>query len=235
MITLHNVSAFYGQVQALRAVSVSVLPGKIFSVLGANGAGKTTLLRTILGLTQASGSIRFDGADISRLPTHERIRRGIAVVPEGRRLFSQFTVGENLYIGAFNRNDHIAMEQDVEEICGMFPILRKRFSQPAGTLSGGEGQMLAIGRALMSRPKLLLLDEPSVGLMPIAVTEIFNLVADICKTKGLTVLLVEQNAKKALRVAHQAAVLELGGIVMEGDAESLKTDIRIQDAYLGAH
>jgi branched-chain amino acid transport system ATP-binding protein len=235
MISLHNVSAYYGQVQALRMVSLSLDPGRIFSVLGANGAGKTTLLRTILGLTRATGAIKFDGNDISGLPTHERVRRGIAVVPEGRKLFSQFTVGENLHIGAINRNDRAAIEADVDELCAIFPILRKRFDQPSGTLSGGEGQMLAIGRALMSRPKLLLLDEPSVGLMPIAVTEIFNMVADICRKKGLTVLLVEQNAKKALKIAHQVAVLELGGIAIEGDAEALKSDGRIKDAYLGAH
>jgi branched-chain amino acid transport system ATP-binding protein len=235
MITLDNVSAYYGQLQALRSVTVSVQPGEIFSVLGANGAGKTTLLRTILGLTKATGKIRFDGLDITQLATHERIKRGIAAVPEGRRLFAHFTVDENLRIGAINRNDKSAIEQDIDEICEAFPILRKRFLQPSGTLSGGEGQMLAIGRALMSRPKLLLLDEPSVGLMPIAVTEIFNMIVNICEKKGLTVLLVEQNAKKALRVAHQAAVLELGGIVMIGDAESLQTDARIKDAYLGSH
>jgi branched-chain amino acid transport system ATP-binding protein len=235
MITLQNVSAYYGQVQALRAVSLSLEPGKIFSVLGANGAGKTTLLRTILGLTQTSGTIKFDEKEISRLPTHERIRRGMAVVPEGRRLFNQFTVGENLRIGAINRTDHAEIAQDIEEFCTTFPILRKRFNQASGTLSGGEGQMLAISRALMSRPKLLLLDEPSVGLMPIAVTEIFDMVADICRKKGLTVLLVEQNAKKAFRIAHQVAVLELGGIAIEGDAQDLRNDSRIKDAYLGAH
>src|SRR5262245_31104206 len=147
MITLNNVSAYYGQVQALRAVTMSLQPGNIFSVLGANGAGKTTLLRTILGLTKATGKISFDGTDISRLPTHERIRRGIAAVPEGRRLFAQFTVAENLRVGAINRNDKSAIDEDVDEICETFPILRKRYLQPSGTLSGGEGQMLAIGRA----------------------------------------------------------------------------------------
>jgi branched-chain amino acid transport system ATP-binding protein len=235
MITLQNVSAHYGQVQALRMVSLSLEPGKIFAVLGANGAGKTTLLRTVLGLTQTTGAVKFEGEDISRLPTHQRIRRGIAVVPEGRRLFSQFTVGENLHIGAINRNNRVEIDQDVEELCTAFPILRTRFTQPSGTLSGGEGQMLAIGRALMSRPKLLLLDEPSVGLMPTAVSEIFSMVAEICRKKGLTVLLVEQNAKKAFKIAHRVAVLELGGIAIEGEASDLKNDSRIKEAYLGAH
>ncbi len=233
MIQLHNVNAYYGRVQALRSVSISLAAGKIFSVLGANGAGKTTLLRSILGLAQTTGSIHFEGEDISALPTYERVRRGIAVVPEGRRLFSEFTVGENLRIGAINRTDRAEVDSDIDEMCTFFPILRKRFEQPSGTLSGGEGQMLALSRALLSRPKLLLLDEPSVGLMPIAVSDIFNMVGKICRDKGLTVLLVEQNAKKALQIADNAAVLELGAVAFEGDVETLKADGRLKEAYLG--
>jgi len=167
------------------------------------------------------------------LPTYERVRRGIAVVPEGRRLFSEFTVGENLRIGAINRTDRAEVDADIDEMCTFFPILRKRFEQPSGTLSGGEGQMLALSRALLSRPKLLLLDEPSVGLMPIAVSDIFNMVGKICRDKGLTVLLVEQNAKKALQIADNAAVLELGAVAFEGDVETLKADGRLKEAYLG--
>ncbi|MBN9043006.1 MAG: ABC transporter ATP-binding protein [Rhizobiales bacterium 62-47] len=233
MIQLHNVNAYYGRVQALRSVSMNLTAGKIFSVLGANGAGKTTLLRSILGLAQTTGSIHFEGEDISALPTYERVRRGIAVVPEGRRLFSEFTVGENLRIGAINRTDRAEVDADIDEMCTFFPILRKRFEQPSGTLSGGEGQMLALSRALLSRPKLLLLDEPSVGLMPIAVSDIFNMVGKICRDKGLTVLLVEQNAKKALQIADNAAVLELGAVAFEGDVETLKADGRLKEAYLG--
>jgi branched-chain amino acid transport system ATP-binding protein len=235
MIKLTNVSAFYGKVRALSSVSLSLDAGKIFSVLGANGAGKTTLLRSILGLAQTTGSISFVGKDISALPTFERVRRGIALVPEGRRLFTEFTVEENLKIGAINRSDQAGIESDIEELVTAFPILNKRFQQRSGTLSGGEGQLVAIGRALMSRPQLLLLDEPSVGLMPIAVSEIFNMVAQICRKKGLTVLLVEQNARKALGIADYAAVLELGSVVLDGDAHTMQADGRIQEAYLGGH
>jgi branched-chain amino acid transport system ATP-binding protein len=235
MIQIQNINAYYGRVQALRSVSLDLVPGKIFSVLGANGAGKTTLLRSILGLVQTTGSIRFDGEDISAVPTYERIRRGIAVVPEGRRLFSDMTVGENLRIGAINRLDRQEVDSEIDEICTAFPILRTRYQQAARTLSGGEGQLLAFGRALLSKPKLLLLDEPSVGLMPIAVTEVFALIAQVCRKKGLTVLLVEQNAKKALHIADDAAVLELGSVAFGGSVETMKADTRIKEAYLGGH
>lgn len=235
MIELANVSSYYGKVRALSSVSLTLEPGKIFAVLGANGAGKTTLLRSILGLTHTTGSIHFIGKEITSLPTFQRVRRGIALVPEGRRLFSEFTVEENLRIGAINRTDERELESDIDEFCAAFPILRKRFQQRSGTLSGGEGQMLAISRALMSRPKLLLLDEPSVGLMPITTTEIFEMVANISRKWGLTVLLVEQNARKALAIADYAAVLELGTIAVEGTAQMLKANDRIQELYLGGH
>jgi branched-chain amino acid transport system ATP-binding protein len=233
MIEISDLHVNYGRVHALSSISIKLRPGEIFAVLGANGAGKTTLLRSILGLTAAKGAICFDGEDISGLTVSDRVRRGIALVPEGRRLFPEFTVEENLRIGAFNRTDRADVERDIANICKIFPILKERSQQRSRTLSGGEGQMLAIGRALLARPRLLLLDEPSVGLMPIAVSEIFKMIGDIPKTKAITVLLVEQNAKKALAVANRAAVLELGRVVFEGDASTVATDPRVKDAYLG--
>lgn len=235
MLSLNNLSVNYGRVQALKSVSLSIPQGTIFAVLGANGAGKSTLVRSVLGLCATKGGIHIDGSDITRLPTHQRVRLGIALVPEGRRLFPDFTVEENLKIGTINRKGLEEIRGDVDEIYETFPRLRERCHQRAQTLSGGEGQMLAIARALLSKPRLLLLDEPSVGLMPIAVTEIFKSIAAISKQKGLTVLLVEQNAKKALAIAHRAAVLELGTVVLEDDVETLKEDRRIQEAYLGGH
>ena len=233
MLEIRDLYVQYGHVQALKAVSLAVPERSIFAVLGANGAGKTTLLRSILGLAAAQGAIRFAGADLGALPTFERVRRGIALVPEGRRLFPDFTVAENLRIGAFPRTDREQVEGDIERVCGIFPVLRRRYHQRANTLSGGEGQMLAIGRALLSRPKLLLLDEPSVGLMPIAVSEIFAMIREIPRRDGLTVLLVEQNARKALAIADHAAVLELGQLVFEGSAASMLADDRVKEAYLG--
>ncbi len=233
MIEISDLHVNYGRVHALSSVSIKLRPGEIFAVLGANGAGKTTLLRSILGLTAATGGIRFDGVDISRLSVTERVRRGIALVPEGRRLFPDFTVEENLRIGAFNRADRAEVEGDIADVCEIFPILRERSRQRSRTLSGGEGQMLAIGRALLARPRLLLLDEPSVGLMPIAVSEIFKMIGNIPRAKAITVLLVEQNARKALAVADRAAVLELGRVVFEGDVATVAADPRVKEAYLG--
>ncbi len=234
MIKLENLSVNYGKVTAVSAVSLSAAPGQIYAVLGANGAGKTSLLRAILGLNTAKGAIRFDGVDISRRSVVDRVRRGIALVPEGRRLFPDFTVEENLKIGACNRTDRAEVVRDIDEICDFFPILRERYRQRAESLSGGEGQMLAIGRALLSRPKLLMLDEPSVGLMPMAVSKIFEMIGSIPKRKGITVLLVEQNARKALAIADRASVLELGRVVLEDSAERIAADARVQEAYLGS-
>jgi branched-chain amino acid transport system ATP-binding protein len=233
MLELDDVRVRYGHVEALKSVSIRVAEGSILAVLGANGAGKTSLLRAILGLNAASGSIRFRGMDIATLATFERVRLGIALVPEGRRLFPAFTVEENLRIGSIGRKDHSGISEDIEEVCELFPVLRRRYRQPAQTLSGGEGQMLAIARALLARPRMLLLDEPSVGLMPMAVAETFKAIARVAKKKGLTVLLVEQNAKKALGIADHAAVLELGRIVLEGGAGALREDPRVKEAYLG--
>jgi branched-chain amino acid transport system ATP-binding protein len=233
MLELTDLKVAYGHVQALKGVSLTVGPQRVHAVLGANGAGKTTLLRSILGLTNATGKIVFDGRDISRLPTAERVRLGIALVPEGRRLFPDFTVEENLRIGAYNRTDSSAVQADLDRACQTFPILGRRYHQRSSTLSGGEGQMLAISRALMSRPRLLLLDEPSVGIMPITVSEIFKMIGTIPSRDQVTVLLVEQNTKKALSIADSAAVLELGQLVFEGSAEMVRTDPRVKVAYLG--
>jgi branched-chain amino acid transport system ATP-binding protein len=234
MLELVDLHVSYGHVQALKGVSLAIEPEQVFAVLGANGAGKTTLLRGILGLTSAVGTIIFDGEDISRLSTTERVRRGIALVPEGRRLFPDFTVEENLRIGAYNRTDRGGVQADIDRACQMFPILGQRLRQRSSTLSGGEGQMLAISRALLSRPKLLLLDEPSVGLMPIAVSDIFKMIREIPSRDAITVLLVEQNTKKALGIADRAAVLELGRLVLEGRADTVSADSRVKEAYLGS-
>jgi branched-chain amino acid transport system ATP-binding protein len=233
MLELDRVDVSFGQVDALRSVSMKIPEGRIFAVLGANGAGKTTLVRAILGLNQATGRICFAGNDIGRLAIFERVRLGIALVPEGRRLFADFTVEENLRIGTINRADDAQTRTDIAEMLELFPVLRERSRQRAQTLSGGEGQMLAIARALLSRPKLLLLDEPSAGLMPMAVAETFENIARVSKQKGLTVLLVEQNASKALAIADHAGVLELGRLVFEGPAAAVMADRRVKEAYLG--
>ena len=235
MIQIDNLGASYERIQALRGVMLNISTGTVFAVLGANGAGKTTLLRSILGLVTTTGTVHLDGEDISRLATHERIRRGIAIVPEGRRLFSDLSVRENLLIGAINRADRSRVQSDLNEICDAFPILAKRRDQPAKSLSGGEGQLLALGRAMLSKPKVLLLDEPSVGLMPKAVTEVFTTIASVCREKGLTILIVEQNAKKALKIADEAAVLELGSVALRDSAQGMRDDPRVQEAYLGGH
>jgi branched-chain amino acid transport system ATP-binding protein len=235
-LSLTGVSSFYGAVQALRDVSLEVEPGEIVTLIGANGAGKSTLMMTVCGNPRArSGIIRHEGVDITQLPTHEIMRRGIAQSPEGRRIFGRMTVHENLLMGAESagRTDTAAL---LEEVFVLFPRLRERIGQRGGTLSGGEQQMLAIARALMSRPKLLLLDEPSLGLAPLVARQIFGAIRDLNRRTGLTVLLVEQNAYQALRLAHRGYVLVNGAITMAGTGAELLARPEVRAAYLeGAH
>ncbi len=232
MLQLTGIESFYGAVQALRGVDVDVQPGEIVTLIGANGAGKSTLLMTICGKPRArSGTIVFEGTDITQLSMHEIARLGIAQVPEGRRIFSRMTVLENLQMGAA-LGDPAHFAGDLAEVLAMFPILETRRNQRAGTLSGGEQQMLAIGRALMSRPKLLLLDEPSLGLAPLIVKQIFRVIADLNRDRGMTILLVEQNAYHALKIAHRGYVMQHGQIVMSGKGADLANDPHIRAAYL---
>jgi branched-chain amino acid transport system ATP-binding protein len=233
LLTLDNVATFYGNVQALRDVSFNVPDGSIVALLGANGAGKTTTLRSIAGLTAAaSGAITFDGQRIEKLGADKVVSLGISLVPQGRLLFSELTVAENLELGAYLRNDRAEIRRDIDKAFAQFPILRERRGQEAGTLSGGQQQMLAIARALMSRPKLLMLDEPSLGLAPLVVAEIFETIRSI-RSDGMAILLVEQNANMALAVSDQAHVLESGRVTMSGPAAELAADERVQQAYLG--
>jgi branched-chain amino acid transport system ATP-binding protein len=233
LLRLTDVHTYYGHIHALQGISLEVGAGEIVTLLGANGAGKTTTLRTIHGLLHPrEGKIEFEGRDITRMPAHEHVRAGIGQAPEGRRIFSRMTVLENLQMGAYSRRDKSAIAGEYTRVFELFPRLHERRSQPAGTLSGGEQQMLAIGRALMTRPKLLLLDEPSMGLAPIMVQQIFAIVADI-NTQGTTVLLVEQNALMALGIAHHGYVLQTGRIVRAGAAADLLQDEEVRKAYLG--
>ena len=232
MLELQEVSVAYGMIAALKGVSMNVEQGEIVALIGANGAGKSTTLMSISGIAALrSGMISYDGKELSGLPAHEIVRMGISQVPEGRRIFPRMTVRENLEMGAFSR-DPRETTADLERVFGMFPVLSERSRQLGGTLSGGEQQMLAIGRALMARPRLLLLDEPSLGLAPIIVSKIFRIVKEI-NAQGTTILLVEQNAKAALRLANRAYVMETGTIVMEGPASQLESDPGIKKAYLG--
>jgi branched-chain amino acid transport system ATP-binding protein len=233
LLELKGVDALYGRVRALRGVTINVDQGEVVALIGSNGAGKTTTLRTISGLMHPpSGSIRFDGKDISRMPAHDIVGLGICQSPEGRRLFPRMQVIDNLRMGAFLRNDSAGIQKDMERVFELFPRLKERTTQLAGTLSGGEQQMLAIGRALMSKPKLLMLDEPSLGLAPILVETIFQIVREI-NAQGIPILLVEQNAHKALEVAHRAYVLETGSIVQSGSGKELLDSPDVQRAYLG--
>jgi branched-chain amino acid transport system ATP-binding protein len=235
VLEVRDLSAHYGAIEALRGVSLRVSTGQLVALIGSNGAGKTTLMRVISGIVDASeGDMRLDGESLRGVKPHARVARGIAHVPEGRHVFGDQNVRDNLELGAFGRSSSWSeIEGDIDRVFGIFPRLRERASQPAGTLSGGEQQMLAIARALMSRPKLLLLDEPSLGLAPLIVREIFALVASL-KAEGVTILLVEQLANLALAIADWAYVLETGRIVLEGDAAVLRSDPRVRDAYLGA-
>jgi branched-chain amino acid transport system ATP-binding protein len=236
MLTITDIQTFYGQIQALHGVSLEVPQGQIVSLIGANGAGKSTLLMTVCGNPVARhGSVVFDGRDITRLPTYEIIRMGIAHAPEGRRIFPRMSVFENLQMGAITA-DPGKFNEDIERIYTLFPILQKRHAQRAGTLSGGEQQMLAIGRALMARPRLLLLDEPSLGLAPLIVRQIFGVIRDINQQQKMTVLLVEQNAFHALRLCHYGYVLVNGKVTKKGTGRELLADPEIRAAYLeGGH
>lgn len=232
ILEVNNLEVYYGVIQALKGISFDVNPGEVIALIGANGAGKTTTLQTITGLIPSkSGTIVYEGEDITRVPGHKLVYKGIAHVPEGRRVFAQRTVLENLKLGAYSRSDKTEIEGTLKMVYGRFPRLEERKNQLAGTLSGGEQQMLAMGRALMSHPKLIVLDEPSMGLSPIYVNEIFDIIQEINKD-GVTVLLVEQNAKKALSIAHRAYVLETGSIVLSGDARELMNDDSVKKAYL---
>lgn len=233
MLTLNNVHTYYGRIQALKGISLTVNEGEIVSLIGSNGAGKTTTLNTISGLiTPREGDITLDGARIDRLPPHKVAKLGVSQSPEGRKIFGRMTVRENLEMGSFSRKDKEAIHKDFEYVLMLFPRLKERLHQHGGTLSGGEQQMLAMGRALMSRPRILLLDEPSMGLSPILVDQIFEIIKDINR-QGTTILLVEQNALVALSIATRGYVLETGSIVLQGPANELMDSPEVKEAYLG--
>ena len=233
MLTLENVSVSYGAIEALTDVSIHVEKGEVVTLIGANGAGKTTTLRTITGLLEPrEGRVIYEGEDISAAPTHTLVPKGIAMSPEGRGVFANLTVHENLEMGAYIRKDKAGIKKDLGHVFELFPRLKERDFQKAGTLSGGEQQMLAIGRAMMSKPRLLLLDEPSLGLAPKLVHTIFESIENI-RNEGTTILLVEQNANAALHHSDRAYVMETGQIVMEGDSKELAQDPKVKEAYLG--
>ena len=233
MLVFDHVCVFYGDTPVLRELSFQVRSGEQVGLIGANGAGRTTILHTITGLVQAKhGSIMFGGKDLTKTPAHKIVSMGMAHVPEGRRVFAQLSVYENLMLGAYTRRDKAEISESLENVFKRFPRLQERRTQAAGTLSGGEQQMLAMGRALMSKPSIILMDEPSMGLSPLYVSEIFDIIQEINKS-GTTVLLVEQNAKKALSIANRAYVLETGKIVLSGDAKELMNNDQVKKAYLG--
>ena len=233
MLKVTDLQVYYGVIQAIKGVSFEVNEGEVIALIGANGAGKTTILHTITGLVEAKGgTVEFEGKNITRMPGHKIVTLGMAHVPEGRRVFAELTVLENLKMGAYTRKDKNEIEASLKMVYKRFPRLEERKNQLAGTLSGGEQQMLAMGRALMSHPKIILMDEPSMGLSPIFVNEIFDIIQEV-SASGTTVLLVEQNAKKALSIADRAYVLETGKIVLEGDVKELMNDESVKKAYLG--
>ena len=233
MLKVDALKVAYGRVEALHGVSIEVAQGDIVTIIGSNGAGKSTLLRAICGvLTPSAGTIRFDGDDVTALPSPSMIRRGVAMVPEGRHVFPELTVKENLELGAYYRRDMANVRSDLERVLALFPILRERLRHPGGSLSGGQQQMLALGRALMSRPRLLLLDEPSLGLAPTIVQQLGRIIREL-NEGGTTILLVEQNARMALRLAHRAYVLSTGLVVREGTGSELLADPAVRDMYLG--
>jgi branched-chain amino acid transport system ATP-binding protein len=233
MLEVHDIEVYYGMIQAIKGLSFEVNEGEVISLIGANGAGKTTILHTITGLLQAKkGNIIFEGKDITKTPAHKIVSMGMAHVPEGRRVFAELSVLENIKMGAYTRKDKNEIQESINMVYKRFPRLEERKNQLAGTLSGGEQQMLAMGRALMSKPRIILMDEPSMGLSPIFVNEIFDIIREVSEA-GTTVLLVEQNAKKALSIADRAYVLETGKIVKTGKASDLLNDESIKKAYLG--
>lgn len=233
MLEVKDLEVNYGMIKAIKGISFEVNEGEVISLIGANGAGKTTILHAVSGLLgKTAGSVTFEGQDITKVPAHKIVSLGMAHVPEGRRVFAQLSVYENLKLGAYTRKDKKEMEDTLNMVYERFPRLKERKNQLAGTLSGGEQQMLAMGRALMSHPKMILMDEPSMGLSPIFVEEIFSIIRDI-SASGTTVLLVEQNAKKALSIADRAYVLETGNITLSGDAKKLMNDESVKKAYLG--
>ncbi|MCL6636213.1 MAG: ABC transporter ATP-binding protein [Peptococcaceae bacterium] len=233
MLSVNNLHVFYGAIQALHGISFEVKEGEIVTLIGANGAGKSTTLRTVSGLIRPkAGSVAFRGQDITRTPAHKIVQMGLAHVPEGRKIFPELTVRENLIMGAYTRNDKAEIASSLENVFQRFPRLKEREKQEAGTLSGGEQQMLAMGRGLMCKPSLLILDEPSMGLSPILVEEIFKIIQEINRL-GTTVLLVEQNAFMALQIAHRAYVLETGRVMISGSAAELQADPKVRSAYLG--
>ena len=233
MLEVKDLQVYYGMIQAIKGVSFQVEEGEIIALIGANGAGKTTILQTVSGLlAPKSGSVIFEGKDITKIPGHKIVSMGMAHVPEGRRVFAQLSVLQNLKMGAYTRKDKTEVENTLKKVFERFPRLEERQNQMAATLSGGEQQMLAMGRAMMSHPKIILMDEPSMGLSPIFVNEIFDIIKEVNKS-GTTVLLVEQNAKKALSIANRAYVLETGKIVLEGKASDLLNNDSIKKAYLG--
>lgn len=233
MLEVDGIHTYYGQIEALKGVSLNVRDGEIVTLIGGNGAGKTTTLRTISGLMHPrQGSIKLQGQVIDQMPAHDVVAQGISHSPEGRRIFPRMSVRENLELGAFLRKDRTEIQSDMDRVFELFPRLKERFGQTAGTMSGGEQQMLAIGRALMAKPKVLLLDEPSMGLAPLLVEQIFNIVQEI-NAQGTTILLVEQNALMALSVAHRGYVIETGNIVLHDDAKALQQNELVRKAYLG--
>jgi branched-chain amino acid transport system ATP-binding protein len=233
MIKIDNLVVSYGGIEALKGISLEVPSGKIVTLVGANGAGKSTTLKSIVGLVKPkSGSINYEGTDLTKLNTELMVKKGIALVPEGRKVFADLTVLENLKIGAYTRKDHAGIVEDLEKVYSLFPRLKERTWQAAGTLSGGEQQMLAIGRALMSRPKLIMMDEPSLGLAPIIVKELFGIIKKI-NEEGMTVLLIEQNANAALKIADIGYIMETGRITLKGAGKDLLSNEEIKKAYLG--
>jgi branched-chain amino acid transport system ATP-binding protein len=234
MLNVRSLQTYYGRIHVLKTVSLHLHPGEIVAVIGANGAGKTTLLKTLVGLlAQQSGTIQFQGRDISHLPTEKRLQAGLVLCPEGRKLFGDLSVQDNLALGAFSRKDRQGIKADMQRLREQFPILNKFWTRPASSLSGGEQQMVALCRALMSNPEVLLLDEPSLGLSPLLAQEILTAIVNLNEDQGLSVLLVEQNARAALKICHRAYVLETGRVVMEGEGQELLNHKGVQRAYLG--